>query len=129
MDPVFRTLQISQSKTGWTFEQNRENARMSPTGRSHLIGTLSPYINNISTALSRRVSKTLHAEDLAVWSPPEYTTSSAYRIHEAVNKVEQWTNAWRLQISGLKVQATVFSLSTSKEKVTIKIGDKTLPQV
>ena len=29
----------------------------------------------------------------------------------------------------MKTQATVFSLSTSKEKVTIKLGDKTLPQV
>ena len=29
----------------------------------------------------------------------------------------------------MKTQATVFSLSTSKEKVAIKHGDKTLPQV
>ena len=29
----------------------------------------------------------------------------------------------------MKTQATVFSLSTSKEKVAIKLGDKTLPQV
>ena len=34
--------QISQSKTGWPFEQKRENARRSPTGRSHLTDTLSP---------------------------------------------------------------------------------------
>ena len=32
-------------------------------------------------------------------------------------------------ISKVKTQATVFSLSTSKEKVAIKLGDKTLPQV
>ena len=44
-------------------------------------------------------------------------------------KVEQWTNDWGLQISEVKTQATVFSLSTSKEKVAIKLGDKTLPQV
>ena len=29
----------------------------------------------------------------------------------------------------MKTQSTVFSLSTSKEKVAIKLGDKTLPQV
>ena len=29
----------------------------------------------------------------------------------------------------VKTQATVFSLSSSKEKVIIKLGDKTLPQV
>ena len=97
-------------------------------------GVISPtlfllYINNITTVLPRHVSNTLHADDLAVWSASEYTTSSAYRIQEAVNKVEQWTNDWGLQISGMKTQATVFSLSTSKEKVAIKLGDKTLPQV
>ena len=87
------------------------------------------YINNITTVLPWHVSNTLHAYDLAVWSASEYTTSSAYRIQEAVNKVEQWTNDWDLQISEVKTQATVFSLSASKEKVSIKLGDKTLPQV
>ena len=87
------------------------------------------YINNITTVLPRHVSNTLHADDLAVWSASEHTTSSAYRIQEAVNKVEQWTNDWGLQISKVKTQATVFSFSTSKEKVAIKLGDKTLPQV
>ena len=50
------------------------------------------YINNITTVLPRHVSNTLHADDLAVWSASQHTTSSAYRIQEAVNKVEQWTN-------------------------------------
>ena len=60
-------------------------------------GVISPiffllYINNITTVLPRHVSNTLHADELAVWSASEYTTSSAYRIQEAVNKVERWTN-------------------------------------
>ena len=46
-----------------------------------------------------------------------------------MNKLEQWTKDWGLQISEVKTQTTVFSLSTSKEKVAIKLGDKTLPQV
>ena len=96
-------------------------------------GVISPtllllYINNITTVLPRHVSNTLHADDLSVWSASEYTTSSAYRIQEAVNKVEQWTNDLGLQISEVKTQATIFFLSTSKEKVAIKLGDKTLLQ-
>ena len=76
-------------------------------------GVISPtlfllYINNITTVLPRHVSNTLHADDLDVWSASEYTTSSAYRIQEAVNKVEQWTNDWGLQINEVKTQATVF---------------------
>ena len=83
-------------------------------------GVISPtlfllYINNITTVLPRHVSNTLYADDLAVWSASEYTTSSA-RIQEAVNKVEQWTNDWGLQISEVKTKATAFSLSTSKKK-------------
>ena len=46
-----------------------------------------------------------------------------------MNKVEQWTNDWGLQISEVKTQAIVFFLSTSKEKIAIKLGDKTLLQV
>ena len=46
-----------------------------------------------------------------------------------MNKVEQWTNDRGIQISEVKTQAIVFSLSSSKEKVTIPLGDKTLPQV
>ena len=79
-------------------------------------GVISPTLFllhiNITTVLPRHVSNTLHADDLVVWSASEYTTSSAYRIQEAVNKVEQWTNDWGLQMSEVKTQATVFSLCT-----------------
>ena len=97
-------------------------------------GVISPtlfllYINNITTVLPRHVSNTLHADDLAVWSAAEHTTSAAHRIQDAVKKVHQWTEDWGLQLSEVKTQASVFSLSTSKEKVSIKLGDKTLPQV
>ena len=79
-------------------------------------GVISPTLFllhiNITTVLPRHVSNTLHADGLVVWSASEYTTSSAYRIQEAVNKVEQWTNDWGLQMSEGKTQATVFSLCT-----------------
>ena len=78
------------------------------------------------TVFPRHVSNTLHADDLSVWSASEYTILSADRIQEAVNKVDQWTNDLGLQISEVKTQATVFSLSTSKEKVAIKLGNSHL---
>ena len=97
-------------------------------------GVISPtlfllYINNITTILPRHVSNTLHADDLAVWSAADHTTSAAYRIQEAVTRIQQWTDEWGLQISKIKTQATVFSLATLKEKITLKLGDRTLPQV
>ena len=97
-------------------------------------GVISPtffllYINNITTILPRHVSNTLHADDLAVWSAADHTTSAAYRIQEAVTRIQQWTDEWGLQISKIKTQATVFSLATLKEKINLKLGDRTLPQV
>ena len=79
-------------------------------------GVISPtlfllYINNITTILQRHVSNTLHADDLAVWSAADHSTSAAYRI-----RIQQWTDEWGLQISTIKTQATVFSLASLKGK-------------
>ena len=97
-------------------------------------GVISPtlfllYINNITTILPRHVSNTLHADDFAVWSAEDHTTSAAYRIQEGVTRIQQWTDEWGFQISKIKTQSTVFSLATLKEKITLKLGDRTLPQV
>ena len=97
-------------------------------------GVISPtffllYINNITTILPRHVSNTLHADALVVWSTADHTTSAAYRIQEAVTRIQQWTDEWSLQISKIKPKATIFSLATLKEKITLKLGDRTLPQV
>ena len=126
MYPMLLTRQISKSKTGWPFEQKRENARRVPQGGVISTTLFLLYINNITTVLPRHVSNTLHADDLAVWNASEYTTPSAYRIQEAVNKVQQWTNNCGIQITEMKTHATIFSLSTSKENVTIKLGEKTV---
>ena len=34
----------------------------------------------------------LHADDLAVWSTADHTTSAAYRIQEALTRIQQWTD-------------------------------------
>ena len=96
-------------------------------------GVISPtlfllYINNITTISPRHVSNTLHADDLAVWSAADHTTSAAYMIQEAVTRIQQWTDEWGLQISKIKTQETVFSLATLKEKITLKLGDKHYPK-
>ena len=82
------------------------------------------YINNITTVIPRHVSNTLHADDPAIWSSAEYTTSAAHRMQDAANNVHKWTRDWGLQIKQVKTQSTVFSLSTTKEQVKIKLGDR-----
>ena len=57
------------------------------------------------------------------------TSAAAHGIQDGVSNVHQWTDDWGLQISEVKTQPIVFSLSTSKERTNIKLGDRTLPQV
>ena len=76
-------------------------------------GVISPtffvlYINNITTILPSHVSNTLHADGFAVWSAADHTTSAAYRIQEAVTRIQQWTDEWG-QISTIKTQASFIS--------------------
>ncbi|KAK7108155.1 hypothetical protein V1264_015944 [Littorina saxatilis] len=97
-------------------------------------GVISPtlflvYINDITTSIPRLVSNTLHADDLAVWHASEHTTTAAYRLQQSVDSIKKWTDDWGLEINRVKTVSTVFSLSTSKEKVQLKLGDTVLPQV
>ena len=84
-------------------------------------GVLSPilflvYINDILTTLSKRVSNTLHADDLAIWNASEHTTTATYRIHEAISDISKWTLDWGLEIYTSKTNSTLFSLSNQKNR-------------
>ena len=46
------------------------------------------YINDITTTIPHQVSNTLHAEDLAVWSAAEHTTTATYRFQTSVNNIK-----------------------------------------
>ena len=85
-------------------------------------GVLSPtlflvYCNDILTTLSKRVSNTLHADDLAIWNASEHITTATYRIQEAISDISKWTLDWGLKINTSKTNSTLFSLSTSKEQI------------
>ena len=97
-------------------------------------GVISPtlflvYINDITTTVPKQVSNTLHADDFAVWNGSEYTTTATHRIQETVNRVSRWTEKWALKLNKTKTVSTLFSLSTSKEKVKLTIADQPVPQV
>ena len=97
-------------------------------------GVISPllfliYINDITNAIPRHVSNSLHADDLAIWSTAEHATTATYRIQKTVEQIQEWTDNLGLQLNKFKTVATVSSLSTVKDKVKIKAGDEYLPQV
>ena len=93
-------------------------------------GVLSPTlflvcVNNILTTITKRVSNTLRADDLAIWNASEHTTTATYRIQEAINGINKWTLDWGLEINIGKSNNTLFSLSTSKEQIQLPLKDYT----
>ena len=97
-------------------------------------GVVSPtlflvYMNDITTTVPRHVSNTLHANDFAVWCAEEHTTTAVHRIQNTINEVCSWTESWALQLNTTKTASTLFTLSTAKEKVSLKINNQSVPQV
>ena len=86
------------------------------------------YINDTLTTLSKRVSSTLHADDLAIWNASEHTTTATYRIQEAISGIGKWTLDWGLEINTSKTNSTLFSRSTSKEQIKLRLKDEIMPQ-
>ena len=92
-------------------------------------GVISPvlfliYINDITQAIPPHVSNTLHADDLAVWR-----ATATYRIQQTVKQIKKWTEHWGLKLNKNKTVSSVFSLSTQKESIKVKLEEDFLPQV
>ena len=97
-------------------------------------GVLSPtlflvYINDLTKEISRHVSNSLHADDLAVWTSSEYSSVAAVRLQETINRIDQWTEKWGLNLNVTKTCSTLFTLSTKKEEVKLKLHDSFIPLV
>lgn len=96
-------------------------------------GVLSPtlfllYINDITDNITKHVSNSLHADDLAIWTSAEHTSTTSYRLQEVVNNIATWTDEWGLELNTTKTNATLFSLSTANEQVKLKLQGLVLPQ-
>ena len=92
-------------------------------------GVVSPtlflvYTNDITTTVPRHVSNILHADDFAVWCAEEHTTTAAHRIQNTINEVCSWTESWALQLNTTKTVSTLFTLSTAKEKVSLRLNNQ-----
>ena len=87
------------------------------------------YVNDIVNTLPPRVTNSLHADDLAAWTSAEHTSTATHVMQETINRVSSWADEWCMEINCSKTQATLFSLSTVKEKVMLKLEDMPVPQV
>nr|KAG5704083.1 hypothetical protein BaRGS_017587 [Batillaria attramentaria] len=96
-------------------------------------GVISPtlfvvFINDISSSLSRHISRALHADDFAMWNASESTSSATVRMQEALNTTSKWATDWCVTINSQKTVATYFSLSNTKETLRLTINNQQIPQ-
>ena len=96
-------------------------------------GVISPtlfivFIDDIADELRRHISRALHADDLALWTASEYTTTASHRMQESMNSISEWANRWLVTINRIKTVATCFSLSPNKEKFSLQIDGEEVPQ-
>nr|KAG5701253.1 hypothetical protein BaRGS_020615 [Batillaria attramentaria] len=96
-------------------------------------GVISPtlfvvFINDITSSLSRHISRALHADDFAMWNASESTSSATVRMQEALNTTSKWATDWCVTINSQKTVATCFSLSNTKETLRLTINNQQIPQ-
>ena len=83
----------------------------------------------IFLTISKRVSNTLHADDLAIWTESEHTATATYRIQEAISSINKWTLDWGLKINISKTNSMLLCLSTSKEQIKLRLKDEIVHQM
>ena len=86
-------------------------------GSSH---SSSFFIDDITDQLTQHISRALHADDLAIWTSAEQTTTATVRMQIARNTISQWADEWINTINRIKTEAILFSLSTKKESFSLK---------
>ena len=73
--------------------------------------------------------ESLHVDDLAAWTSAEHTSTATHVMQETINRVSSWADEWCMEIICSKTRTTLFSLSTVKEKVTLRLENMPIPQV
>ena len=94
-------------------------------------GVLSPtlflvFINDIVRDMPRKVQGAIHTDDLVLRCSEEHLSTANYRLQQALNTLEGWTNRWLVRINPRKTTYTIFSLSTKEQKATLYINGQTL---
>ena len=92
---------------------------------------LSPLLYIIYTADSMNGIPThtehgLFADDTALWTACNTTTSLSIRLQKSINAFESWCNSWKLKLQPTKTELIHFSLRPRKKyknPVVVKVGN------
>ena len=97
-------------------------------------GVLSPtlfliFIKDILDKMTKGVKGAMYADDLVLWCCcEEHITTANFRLREALNQLEKWTQNWAVKVNAGKTTYTVFTLSTKVQKVDLNFNDHQLQE-
>ena len=84
------------------------------------------FIDDIADDMIPRISRALHADDLALWTAEVSLSSAGARMQRALDKLDTYTKKWGVELNKTKTVYTVFSLSPQQEKVTLQFQGRIL---
>ena len=67
------------------------------------------FINDIVGDMPRKVQRAIYADDLVLWCSEEHLSTANYRMQQALNTLEGWTNQWLVKINSRKTTCAIFN--------------------
>ena len=80
------------------------------------------YINDITQVVNNS-SMALFADDIAIWNRNQNIEILGQELQGDLNKIESWSNLWKLKLSVPKTKAMVFTKKTEVTEVHLKLYD------
>ena len=121
--------QYLTNRKAWVHLNGTYSRKKTPKEGGLQEGVLSPtlflvFINDIVRDMPRPGA--IYADDLVLWCSEEHLSKANYRLQQALNTLEGWTERWLVSINPRKTTYTIFSLSTKEQKATLHINSQTL---
>ena len=118
--------QESQSSRGRNLQPQDDTERRGPQG-----GVLNPsfflvFIKDIVRDIPRKVLGDIYADDLVLCCSEEHLIAANYRLQQALNFLEVWTERWLVKINLRKTTYAIFRLSAKEQKANLRINGQTL---
>lgn len=94
-------------------------------------GVLSPtlfliFINDIKETITRKVTHTMYADDLALICAEKEPGTAKVRLQGTLKNIESWSKQWGLKINKKKTTYTTFSLSRKTPTIKLDMDGHTL---
>ncbi|GFR92486.1 RNA-directed DNA polymerase from mobile element jockey [Elysia marginata] len=83
-------------------------------------------MNSIQNIIKPNVKAALYADDLALICSEDSCGIAQVRLQECLTLLEQWTDDWAMAVNAAKTTYSIFSLSTKKPNLRLRINNSLL---